>query len=120
VSQTVDDVVVIHHGRIRANSTLADLTRRREGDAVRVRSPQAGNLAELLSSAGGSVQRSDGDLLLVTGVSRETVGEVAAEHRVTLHELAVDQADASLEDVFLQLTRDEVADEAGDGGGEDA
>src|SRR5262249_7598301 len=71
VSQTVDEVVVIHHGRLRANSTLADLTRRRGDDAVRVRSPQAGNLAGLLSSAGGSVERSDGDLLLVTGISRE-------------------------------------------------
>ena len=53
VSQTVDEVVVIHHGRLRANSTLADLTRRREGAAVRVRSPQAENLAELLRVAGG-------------------------------------------------------------------
>ncbi len=32
VSQTVDEVVVIHRGRLRASSTLADLTRRREGD----------------------------------------------------------------------------------------
>ena len=107
VSQTVDEVVVIHHGRLRANSTLADLTRRREGVAVRVRSPQAGNLAELLRVAGGSVQRSDGDLLLVAGISREQIGEVAAENRVTLHELAADEADPSLEDVFLQLTTDD-------------
>jgi hypothetical protein len=35
------------------------------------------------------------------------VGEVAAENRVTLHELTTEQADASLEDVFLELTRDE-------------
>ena len=40
VSQTVDEVVVIHQGRLRANSTLAELTRRREGAAVRVRSPR--------------------------------------------------------------------------------
>ena len=107
VSQTVDEVVVIHHGRLRANSTLADLTRRREGAAVRVRSPQAENLAELLRVAGGSVQGSDGDLLLVAGISRERVGELAAENRVTLHELAADEADPSLEDVFLQLTTDD-------------
>ena len=33
---------------------------------------------------------------------------VAAENRVTLHELAADEADPSLEDVFLQLTTDEL------------
>jgi len=107
VSQTVDEVVVIHRGRLRANSTLTDLTRRREGEAVRVRSPQAASLAELLTVAGASVEASDGDLLRVGGVSREAVGEVAAENRVTLHELTTEQADASLEDVFLELTRDE-------------
>jgi ABC-2 type transport system ATP-binding protein len=106
VSQTVDEVVVIHRGRLRASSTLADLTRRREGAAVRVRSPQAPNLTELLRAAGASVERSDGDLLLVEGVSRETVGEVAAASNVTLHELATEAADASLEDVFLELTSD--------------
>ena len=49
VAQTVDEVVVIHRGRLRAHSTLAELTRRREGDAVRVRSPDAARLAELLA-----------------------------------------------------------------------
>jgi ABC-2 type transport system ATP-binding protein len=107
VSQTVDDVVVIHHGRLRAHSTLAELTRRRGSDEVRVRSPDSARLAGLLRAAGGSVQGSDGELLLVRGVSREKVGEMAAENRVTLHELTSDEADASLEDVFLQLTRDE-------------
>ena len=43
VSQTVDEVVVIHRGRLRAQSTLAELTHRREGSgAVRVRSPRQG------------------------------------------------------------------------------
>jgi ABC-2 type transport system ATP-binding protein len=115
VSQTVDEVVVIHHGRVRASSTLADLTRRREGAAVRVRSPQSESLADLLTSAGASVERSEDDLLLVAGISREGVGDVAAENHLTLHELTAQEGDASLEDVFLELTRDEHREEpAGD------
>ena len=72
-----------------------------------MRSPHAASLAELLRAAGGVGRGARGDLLLVAGVSRERVGELAAEQRVTLHELAADEADASLEDVFLQLTRDD-------------
>jgi ABC-2 type transport system ATP-binding protein len=106
VSQTVDEVVVIHRGRLRASSTLAELTGRREAAAVRVRSPQAANLVELLRGEGASVERSDRDLLLVSDMSRERVGEVAAANHLTLHELASEEADASLEDVFLQLTSD--------------
>ena len=120
VSQTVNEVVVIHRGRLRASSALADLTRRREGEAVRVRSPHAQRLAELLRAEGASVKRPDEDLLRVAGVSRERVGEVAADNSVTLHELAAEEADASLEDVFLQLTRDDRLDEPADGGAEGA
>ena len=43
----------------------------------------------------------------MAGISREQIGELAAENRVTLHELAADEADPSLEDVFLQLTTDD-------------
>jgi len=120
VSQTVNEVVVIHRGRLRASSALADLTRRQEGEAVRVRSPHADRLAELLRAEGASVERPDEDLLLVAGVSRERVGEVAADNSVTLHELTAEEADASLEDVFLKLTRDDRLDEPADGGGEGA
>jgi ABC-2 type transport system ATP-binding protein len=110
VSQTVDEVVVIHRGRLRASSTLAELTRRHEGGAVRVRSPQAGRLAELLGTAGASVERFDQDGMRALGVGPERVGELAAANGITLHELTLDEPDASLEEVFLQLTSDDRAD----------
>ncbi len=111
VSQTVDEVVVIHRGRLRAHSTLAELTRRREGATVRVRSPDATRLAELLRSADATVKAGEAGLLTVGGVTPERVGELAAQNGVTLHELVSEQADASLEDVFLELTSDGGADE---------
>ena len=65
VSQTVDEVVVIARGRLRAQGTLEELTSRREGGAaVLVRSPEAERLAELLRGSGASVDSPpDGDLL---------------------------------------------------------
>jgi ABC-2 type transport system ATP-binding protein len=110
VSQTVDEVLVIHRGRLRAHSTLAELTRRREGaGSVRVRSPEAGRLAELLRSAGASVEAPEPGRLTVRDAGTEQVGDLAATNRIALHELAAEWADASLEEVFLELTSDEGA-----------
>lgn len=104
VSQTVDEVVVIHRGRLRAHSTLAELTARGAGSAaVRVRSPQADRLAELIGPAATQVQPG---LLRIGERTPEQVGELAAQHGITLHELTAERADPSLEEVFLELTRD--------------
>ncbi len=107
VAQTVDEVVVIHKGRLRAHSTLEELTRDRGGaSAVRVRSPEADRLAEALRAAGGRVEPSGAGLLSVREVTPEQVGELAARDGIVLHELTrVDRS--SLEDVFLEMTRDE-------------
>jgi ABC-2 type transport system ATP-binding protein len=112
VAQTVDEVVVIHHGRLRAHSTLEELTRSGDGaSAVRVRSPQAARLAEALRTAGATVDASGQGHLSVSQVTAEQVGELAARERIVLHELVgVDQS--SLEDVFLEMTRDDQASDA--------
>jgi ABC-2 type transport system ATP-binding protein len=107
VSQTVDEVVVIHRGRLRASSTLAELTRRRAKDSVRVRSPSAERLGELLSTEGMSLERPEPGQLVVAGTTAERVGDLAAAHGIALHELVAEESDASLEDVFLELTRDD-------------
>jgi len=105
VAQTVDEVVVIHQGRLRAHSTLEELTSRGGGGAVRVRSPQAGRLAEALRDAGGMVEPTGPDVLVVRRAGPEAVGELAAREGIVLHELtSVEQS--SLEDVFLEMTSD--------------
>jgi ABC-2 type transport system ATP-binding protein len=110
VAQTVDEVVVIHKGRLRAHSTLAELTRRGAGGSeVRVRSPQADRLAKALRDAGGAVEAAGPGLLSVRQVTPEQVGEFAARDGIVLHELVgVDQS--SLEEVFLEMTSDESPD----------
>jgi ABC-2 type transport system ATP-binding protein len=107
VAQTVDEVVVIHKGRLRAHSTLEELTRSRDGSAaVRVRTPQAERLADALRVARASVEPSGPNLLSVRQMTIEQVGELAARESIVLHELTrLDQS--SLEDVFLEMTRDE-------------
>jgi ABC-2 type transport system ATP-binding protein len=99
IAQTVDDVAIIQRGRLVAHAPLADLTTQAAG-GVRVRTPTAERLRDLLAGAGVSATIVGPDRLVVEG-SPERVGEVAAANGVVLHEL---RAEASLEEVFLELT----------------
>jgi ABC-2 type transport system ATP-binding protein len=109
VAQTVDEVVVIHRGRLQAQSTLAELTRRRGSTGVRVRSPDADRLAERLGTASIEFDMIGRGLLIAQGVGADRIGDMAAENGIALHELVAESPDASLEDVFLELTSDEAS-----------
>ena len=73
---------------------------------LRVRSPRAPVLQDLLSQRGASVTVEGADVLLVSGTTAEAVGDLACENGIALHELTVQGA--SLEQAFMELTRDDV------------
>jgi ABC-2 type transport system ATP-binding protein len=99
MQQLVDEVVIIHHGRLIALGPVSELTARAAG-GTRVRSPQAAALHDALVQAGfqGTVE---GDQV-VTSAPAERVGELAAANGIVLHELIADAT--SLEEAFLELT----------------
>ena len=107
VEQTVDDVVVIHRGRLVKSGPIATL---RTSLGVRVRSPRAAELAGALERAGATVS-TEADRLIVRGKTAAEVGEVAFAASVPLHELTEEAA--SLEEVFFSLTSDEPLDADG-------
>ncbi len=100
IAQTVDEVVIIHRGRLVRHATMAEVEAIAAGEA-RVRSPDPERLASLLAEAGLD-SRSLGDGTLAVAAAPEQVGELAAEHGIVLHELTVERA--TLEEVFLELT----------------
>jgi ABC-2 type transport system ATP-binding protein len=104
VAQSVDDVVVIAHGVVRADGPLASVLGSPEGALTRVRAADPGRLAGLLRDQGAAVERDESGTLLVRGPP-EVVGTVAAEHRVVLTELVA--VSRSLEEAFFALTGDE-------------
>jgi ABC-2 type transport system ATP-binding protein len=104
VAQSVDDVVVISHGVLRASGPLARVLGSPEGELTRVRSGDAQRLAGLLREQGTAVEQDDSGALLVRGAP-EVVGAIAAEHRVVLSELVA--VARSLEDAFFALTGEE-------------
>jgi ABC-2 type transport system ATP-binding protein len=103
---TADHLVVIGRGRLVADATVADILSASARNRVRVRSPQAGHLAELLTQGQARVQPAADGALEVLGMDAPAIGELAAAHSVVLHELSSQQA--SLEEAFMDLTRDAV------------
>ena len=104
VAQSVDDVVVISHGVLRASGPLARVLGSPDGELTRVRSADAQRLAALLRERGTTVEQDDSGALLVRSAP-EVVGAIAAEHRVVLSELVA--VARSLEDAFFALTGEE-------------
>ncbi len=101
VAQTVDQVLIINHGKLVIESSLEELTAR-VGGAVRIRTPETAKLQEALQKAELQSTAGSGDALLVQGATSERVGDIAFAAGVPVHELLIESS--SLEDIFLDLT----------------
>ena len=104
VAQTVDDVVIIAHGRLVTHSSLADLARRRQ-TGVRVRTPQAEALRSALTGQGVAAELVAGDVVMAFDTTTDAVGLAAAGVNAVIYEMAHEQFD--LEELFLELTTPE-------------
>jgi ABC-2 type transport system ATP-binding protein len=103
VQQLVDQVVILHHGRLVRQGTLADLADRQAW--VSVRTPQAGRLLAALARSGvdrPQIQQTAPDQVRVTGLAAAEVGRLALAERVELHQLTTEHSD--LEQAFFALT----------------
>ncbi|MBE3074323.1 MAG: ATP-binding cassette domain-containing protein [Actinobacteria bacterium] len=103
---TADHIIVIGRGRILADAPVAEIVGRAAGTTVRVCSPAAAQLVELLAGPGVSITSTTPQWLEVTGSSARAIGEVAAAARLVLHELT--PVAGSLEDAYMALTQDSV------------
>jgi ABC-2 type transport system ATP-binding protein len=101
VALSVDDVVVIAGGTLRAQGTLEQVLGGEDGPATEVRAQDPERLISALQTRGHNVQRA-GDVLSVMGASPEQVGEIAGQEGVAVLGLAAKER--SLEEAFLALT----------------
>lgn len=102
---TAQHLIIVGRGRLIADVSVAEFTRgsRRR---VRVRSPQAAQLCDALAGPDVTVTSAEAGVLDIEGLDSEAVGRVAHARGVPLYEL-VPRA-ASLEEAFMELTRDDV------------
>jgi len=103
---TADHLVVIGRGRLLADAGVQEFIESSSALTVLVRSRDDRALADALAGRGGKVAPADGGGLSVSGLDAPTVGEVAFAAGVVLHELTPQRA--SLEEAFMEMTRDSV------------
>jgi ABC-2 type transport system ATP-binding protein len=106
MEHTADHLIVIGRGQLLADCSMQDFIERSSGQSVRVRTPQADDLAKALTAAGGRVSPDGYEVLSVQNMTAEQIGDIAFDRGVRLHELAVMRA--SLETAFMELTGDSV------------
>jgi ABC-2 type transport system ATP-binding protein len=95
-----DDVVIVQAGRLVRSGALCDVTS--GGPAVRVRTPQAERLRDVLRAAGVNAELTTSDEVLAHEVGAEDVGRAVAAAGLLVYEMRVEQPD--LEQAFLALT----------------
>src|SRR2546430_6602492 len=103
---TAEHLIVIGRGRLIADTSVAGFLAATAAPAVRVRSTDQTALAALLRAPEVTVVPAAEGALTVTGLSTDQVGTAAAAAGITVLELAAHHT--SLEDAFVELTRDAV------------
>jgi len=104
---TAEHLIVIGQGRIMADLPMDEFIRQSAQHRVRVVSPDATRLRDLIAGPGVAITSDDPERLEIEGAAARDVGILAAAHGLVLHQL-VDVA-PSLEEAFMELTRDTVA-----------
>ena len=108
VQQTVDDVVIISHGKLVKACSLEELVES-TSNFVEVQTPQSEKFAEILRAGfeghlPTSVTTQNSHTIHVVGLKTSEVGRLALANGIELHSLCDHRTD--LEDVFLKLTGD--------------
>jgi ABC-2 type transport system ATP-binding protein len=103
---TAQHLIVIGRGRLIADAGTEELIAGAASSLVRVRSTDPAALTALLRARDVAVSGTDDGALTVSGLSTDQVGRLAGTAGITLLELTAQQA--SLEEAFMDLTRDAV------------
>ena len=101
---TAEHLIVIGKGKLIADTSVREFIDKASRNVVRVRTPQAAELRDLLAGSGVTIAGSEPDVLEVTGLESAEVGRVACRAAIPLEELTVVRA--SLEEAFMELTDD--------------
>ena len=103
---TADHLIVLGQGRLIADTSMRDFIERNSQGFTVVRSPQIDKLLAVLTGGGGQVRRGQDGAWRVNGLSAAAIGDLAAAHQVSLHELS--PRFGTLEEVFTRMTQSSV------------
>ncbi|TFB64531.1 ABC transporter ATP-binding protein [Cryobacterium sp. Hz9] len=109
---TADHIIVLGRGRVIADASVADIIASAAQNTVRVRTPHSAALAALLAQEDVTITNVEQDVLEISGLTVNEIGDRAAAAQISLHELSA--VNASLEDAYTKLTQNEVEYRTGD------
>jgi ABC-2 type transport system ATP-binding protein len=111
MAQTATRLVVLGRGRLITETSVEEFTNHAATGGVLVRTPETVRLGQVLAAPGVTVTNDGTDLLHVSGITAEQIGAAAWQAHLPVYELT--PAHASLEEAFMQVTRDSVEYQAG-------
>jgi ABC-2 type transport system ATP-binding protein len=103
---TADHLIVIGRGKIIADAPIAEIITGKGQARTRVRTDQPERLMQLLAGTGVSVEVHERELLEVSGLDPRGIARTALDNQIMVYELTPLQA--SLEEAYMELTKDEV------------
>ena len=106
LEDTADHLVVIGRGRLIADMAMRELLDSAAGTRVIVRSPRCSEVMQLVAEAGAAVESTGRDGLAAIGLTAAEIADLTAARGLPVHELTTQRA--SLEDVYMELTRDSI------------
>jgi ABC-2 type transport system ATP-binding protein len=105
MSQTADRLIIIGRGRLIRDVGLTEFVDEWSTNVVRVRSPEAAQLREVILGPDVRVSSEERGVLEVEGLTAEEIGDAAARNGFVLHELTPERT--SLEEAFMELTHED-------------
>jgi ABC-2 type transport system ATP-binding protein len=101
MSMVADHLIVIHHGRLLADTSMSDFIQSHGRKYVRVRTPDPRLLSRELERKGASLTLAPDGSLEVDGMPAAEINRLATANGLSLDELSTHTG--SLEDIFLGL-----------------
>jgi ABC-2 type transport system ATP-binding protein len=106
LQDTADHLVIVGRGRAIADAGTADLLAAASGDRVTLRTTAPAEATALLARAGATVTAAGPGALTVSGLAAEKIVMLLGEGSVPFSEVSAHRA--TLEEAYLELTRDAV------------
>jgi ABC-2 type transport system ATP-binding protein len=101
-----DHLVVAGRGRVIADADVAELIAIASGGRVTLRTNSRTEAMKLLAHAGAEVASSGPDVVTIKGISAEQTVALLTQHGISFSEVSAHRA--SLEEAYMELTRDAV------------
>jgi ABC-2 type transport system ATP-binding protein len=106
LEDTADHLVVAGRGKVIADTAVAELIATASGDQITLRTNERTQAMTILARAGATVSATAAETVTVSGLTAERVVALLGESAVPFSEVSAHRA--SLEEAYMELTRDAV------------